>query len=370
MARSPSPTDVRIGIVGCGRAAAALHTPALARVPGATIVALADRDPTRLAALASRCDGAATYASYQDLLADERVTLVAVCVPLLQHAEVAAAAFRARKHVFIEKPLAPTLDQCDHLVGLAMHAEAAGIRSVVGFNLRSHRLLRHAREVIRSGALGEIELLRTLWTADWGDSTRPEWHASRAQGGGALLEIGAHQADLWRWLLESEVESIHALARATVFDDQTAVLQARMTSGALVSGAVSQRSVSQNVVEVFGSQGSLRLSCYHADSFEVATVGRSTNGVWRRIEPLLDKAAKLPAAIRVARRGGDFQLSYVTEWEAIVAAVGSGSPVPASVHDGRQAAAIVLAALRSVEQGSAVSLTAPPDARRVDERAG
>jgi predicted dehydrogenase len=370
MARSRSPADVRIGIVGCGRAAASLHVPALKRVRGAAIVALSDRDPARLEEVASRCENAAAYPDYQALVDDERVDLVAVCVPVTLHAEVAAAALSAGKHVFIEKPLALTLDDCDRLVDQASRAESSGIRSVVGFNLRSHRLLRQAREVIRSGALGEIELLRTLWTADWSGTARPGWHALRSQGGGALLEIGTHQADLWRWLLESEVECIHALSRSVAFDDQTAAFQVRMTSGALVSAAVSQQTVSHNLVEVFGSRGSLRLSCYHADSLEVETVGGPASGAWRRIGPLLDKAARLPAALQAARGGGDFRMSYVHEWERIVTALRDGGTMPASVYDGRQAAAIVLAALRSSDERAAAFLPPVPGPRRADVRAG
>ena len=320
--------------------------------------------------MASRCECAAAYADYQALLDDERVDLVAVCVPVTLHAEVAAAALSAGKHVFIEKPLALTLDDCDRLVEQASLAESSGIRSVVGFNLRSHRLLRQAKEVIRSGALGEIELLRTLWTADWSGTARPTWHALRSQGGGALLEIGAHQADLWRWLLKSEVESIHALSRSVAFDDQTAAFQVRMTSGALVSAAVSQGTVSHNLVEVFGSRRSLRLSCYHADSLEVETGGAPSRGVWRRLGPLLDKAAKLPAALRAARGGGDFTMSYAHEWARILVALREGSAMPASVHDGRQAAAIVLAALQSSHQGAAVSLAAASVSQRADVRVG
>ncbi len=370
MARSRPPADVGIGIVGCGRAGSSLHVPALARVPGARVIALADRDPARLMALASRCSGAATYSNYQDLVGDGCVTVVAACVPVTLHAEVAGAALGARKHVFIEKPLALTIGDCDRLVAQARAAESSGIRSVVGFNLRSHRLLRQARDIIRSGSLGEIELLRTLWTADWSAGDRPEWHALRARGGGALLEIGTHQADLWRWLLGSEVESIHALSRSTAFDDQTAAFTARMTNGVLVSAAVSQRTVSHNVVQVFGSRGSLQLSCYHADSLEVAIVGRRTNGARRRIASLLGQATKIPAVIRAAREGGDFRMSYAHQWARVVAALRSGDSMPASVHDGRQAAAIVLAALRSAEQGAPVSPAEPADTGQADAGAG
>ena len=155
-------------------------------------------------------------------------------------------------------------------------------------------------------------------------------------GGGALLEIGTHQSDLWRWLLESEVESVDTAARSTAFDDQTATFQVRMTNGVLVSAAVSQRSVSHNVIEIFGSRGSLRLSCYHADSLEVTGVGGATSGVWRRLRPVIAKAAQIPAVLRAARGGGDFQMSYVHEWERIRDALASGDAMPATVHDGRR----------------------------------
>jgi predicted dehydrogenase len=353
MAPSRSPADLRIGIIGCGRAASTLHVPALRRARGAVVVALSDHDPERLRGLAAQCDGAATYPDYRGLLADRQVDLVAVCVPVTSHPAVASAAFRVGKHVFIEKPLALSLEACDCLVEEARLAESSGIRSAVGFNLRSHRLLRQARSIIQSGRLGEIELLRTLWTADWSDGSRPPWHAIRSQGGGALLEIGTHQADLWRWLLESEVESIQASSRSTAFDDQTAVFQARMTSGVVVSGAVSQRSVSHNTVEVFGERGSLRLSCYHGDSLDVSAIGGPTTGAWRRIGPLLQRTARLPAALRSVLQGGDFLMSYVRQWEQILESLRTGGPMPASVHDGRQAARIVLAALESSQAGAA-----------------
>jgi predicted dehydrogenase len=342
-------------MVGCGRAGTGLHLPALARVRGAAVVALADTDPARLAQAASRCPGAAAYTDYTALLDDQRVDLVAVLVPATAHAAVAEATLAAGKHLFVEKPLALELEACDRLVALARRAEAAGRRSAVGFNLRSHRLTRQAKAIVESGAVGEIELVRTLWTADWSNTVRPVWHASRRQGGGALLEIGSHQADLWRWLLGSEVESVRAESRSLAFDDQSATLQARMANGVLVTAAVSQRSAPHNQMEVFGSRGSLSLSCYHGDSLTVTTTGSTGTGLSRRIRPLLQRASRLPGAYRAARGGGDFRLSYVHQWEAIVAALGSGAAMPASIHDGRQAAAVLQAAQRSIEDGGAVA---------------
>ena len=68
MAGSPTRPSVRIGIVGCGRAAGSLHLPALTRVRGATVTALSDVVPERLALLASRCPGASAYPDYRAML--------------------------------------------------------------------------------------------------------------------------------------------------------------------------------------------------------------------------------------------------------------------------------------------------------------
>jgi predicted dehydrogenase len=346
--------EVRIGLVGCGRAGASLHLPALARVRGARVVALSDVDPARLAAAASACPGAAVHADYRAML-DDRIDLVAVVVPVTRHAEIAEAALHAGKHLFVEKPLSLELDACDRLVALARRAESSGRRSAVGFNLRSHRLARQARAIIRSGALGEIELMRTLWTADWTGATRPDWHASRHEGGGALLEIGTHQADLWRWLLESEVESVRAETRAAEFDDQSATMQARMANGVLVAGAVSQRSASHNLVEVYGSRGSLSFSCYHGDSLTVTRVGGPSTGALRRIRPLLGRAAQLPGGGGGGRQGGGVRGGLGDHGEAIVAGKNGGGAPPASTPAGRPPAAVLHAALRSIEEGQAVA---------------
>ena len=370
MTRSPSATELRIGVVGCGRAAATLHLPALARVAGARVVALSDTDPARLEALGARLPDARAHPDYHDLVRDDGVDLVAVCTPAAHHLEIATAALRAGRHCFVEKPLALALADCDRLVAEARRAASDGSRSVVGFNLRSHRLLRQARAIVAAGTLGEIEAVRSLWSADWSGATRPAWHATRAGGGGALLEIGTHLADLWRWLLASEVDAVQAMSRSTATEDQTAVLQARMRSGALATGIVSQRTVSHNIHEILGSRGTLRLSLYHGDSLELTPVGGASGGALRRLQPLLQRAARLPAALRAARGGGDYMLSYVHEWRRIVAALASGEPMPATVEDGRQAAAVTLAALQSAAGGGLVVPAPPPGPMLVEPRAG
>ena len=153
---------VKVGIIGCGRVTETRHLPALRRLPQASVVALADVDRDRLRLVADRFRIERRHVDYTALLDDPAVQAVAVCVPAQHHVEVALAALEAGKHLLIEKPLALSLDESDRLI-----SRAATFRSkiMVGFNLRWHRLVRHAREIIQRGVLGPPQLIHTAFTA-------------------------------------------------------------------------------------------------------------------------------------------------------------------------------------------------------------
>src|SRR5271170_1124258 len=106
---------LRVGVVGCGRVAADRHLPALSRVRGAEVVALADSDQARLKHLADQFRVTHRYPDVHTLLDTTMVDVIAVCVPVEFHAEVALAALDAGKHVFIEKPLAVSLEEADRI---------------------------------------------------------------------------------------------------------------------------------------------------------------------------------------------------------------------------------------------------------------
>src|SRR3954451_12464186 len=107
---------IRLGIVGCGAVTQRHHLRALKRVPGVKVVALADQDTTLLERLAAEYRVSERYATYRELVQAGNVDAVAVCLPPHLHAEVALAALEQGKHVFIEKPLALNLADCDRLI--------------------------------------------------------------------------------------------------------------------------------------------------------------------------------------------------------------------------------------------------------------
>ncbi len=203
---------VKLGLIGCGQVTETRHLPALQLFPNAEVVAVADINPDRLKRVADRFHIEHRYSDFRALLDVPAIEAVAVCVPPQFHAEVALAALDAGKHLLIEKPLTLCLDQSDELIERAARSPR---KVTVGFNLRWHRLVRHAREIIRGGILGPLKSVRTVLTSGRRyQETGSDWRKRRELGGGVLFEVAIHHFDLWRFLLQSEVEEVFATSRS------------------------------------------------------------------------------------------------------------------------------------------------------------
>jgi myo-inositol 2-dehydrogenase / D-chiro-inositol 1-dehydrogenase len=335
---------LRIAVVGCGGAAERLHLPALARVAGARVVALSDVDAARLARVADRFRVGRRHADFRDALAG--VDAVAVCVPPRLHAEVACAALEAGRHVFVEKPLALSLAECERI---AEAATRAGTAAACGFNLRFHRLAREAREAVASGALGRVKLMRTVLTS--GVRSHPDfpaWRTRRGEGGGAIFELGVHHFDLARFLLADEFSEVLALWP----EDETATVCARTRRGAQVVSAFCEGTGESHEVEVFGERGSLRFSCHRADGVERLAAGEYAGALGVRLRGAAQTVRALPRML--ATRGGEYLASYEAEWHAFVSAARGASQPGCTLEDGRRAVAVALAAAESAAAGRAV----------------
>jgi predicted dehydrogenase len=334
--QKPGGVPIRIGVVGCGRAALQLHLPALARIPGVSVTALADVDPAGLRAAGEKWGVAQRYTDYGSLVVDPSVDVVLISAPTSLHHEVFLAAAEAGKHIYIEKPLALTLEEADRMRSAA--ARSAG-RTAVGFNLRSHRLIEEARKRVREGALGSIRFMRTALVGNV--RARPSWACRRAAGGGAIYELGIHHFDLWRFLLGAEVAEVTAQSGSDGGDDANVVVTARMCNGVLACSALALQGAASHDIEIVGESSSLRFSLYRADSMEMRPVGR-LQGLARWLE-------QFPGAMKAARHGGDFLDSYRIHWLRFLSSIRSGEP-PASLEDGRESLRIALAAIESLNQ--------------------
>lgn len=348
-------SELGVGFVGCGRATEDLHVPAILRVPGLRVAAIADSSADALGRLKRALPEAHVFTSALDLVNDPTVDIVAVCVPPSFHADVAIAALGAGKHVYLEKPLAVTLEDAARI---RRAAEKSAAKVALGFNLRSHRLVLAAREVIAGGKLGALEMLRATWTCGFHlGRAWPAWRLDRTLGGGAFFEIAVHHLDLARFLLDDEIASITAVARSAEIADQDIAIAATMRSGVVVGIQVSQKTVDGNDVEVFGRHGAVAFSCYRADSLIVRASDELGGGVTAQLRRRLARLRSFPAAVASARAGGDFKGSYVEHWRRVAAAIDRKGDLPATLDDGERALVAVTAAIRSADNAMTVHLS-------------
>lgn len=336
---------VKLGLIGCGQVTETRHLPALQLLPNAEVVAVADINPDRLKRVADRFHIEHRYSDFRALLDVPAIEAVAVCVPPQFHAEVALAALDAGKHLLIEKPLTLCLDQSDELIERAARSPR---KVTVGFNLRWHRLVRHAREIIRGGILGPLKSVRTVLTSGRRyQETGSDWRKRRELGGGVLFEVAIHHFDLWRFLLQSEVEEVFATSRSEEWDDETATVMARMTNGVPAVSMFSWGTGDSNEVEIYGQAGRLHVSCYRFDGLELVSTSSSPGGIRTWLRRMTHVLRELPQAAWNARHGGDYAASYRAEWQHFVGSIQRDTPVECTLEDGRRALEVALAAVES-----------------------
>lgn len=193
---------LKIGIIGTGGISRA-HVDGYLRFPEeCEIVALCDVVPGRAAALGAELGltSARTYERAADLLAAEQLDLVSIATPPSTHAELTITALRAGVDVLVEKPMAPSLEECDAMIAAA--AENERVLSVVAQN-RFRDDMATLKEVLDSGLIGPVshaQVSSAWWrgTAYYDLWWRGTWER---EGGGCTLNHAIHHLDLTSWML-------------------------------------------------------------------------------------------------------------------------------------------------------------------------
>ena len=128
-------------------------------VPGAAVVQACDQRPDVLRQVSAQIPGIRTTDRYEDLLDNPEVDAIVVATETPLHFEMAAAALRAGKHVFVEKPMAQTVAEAEELVRLAAEKN---LRLMVGHLLLYHPAFRYVENLIQSGELGDVYYLYSM----------------------------------------------------------------------------------------------------------------------------------------------------------------------------------------------------------------
>jgi predicted dehydrogenase len=160
---------------------------------------LADIDDEAAARAAAALGFSHATSGWRSLVSDPDIDVVNITAPNALHKEMALAAIAAGKHVCCEKPLAPLAVDAREM---AEAAEAAGVKTQVGFNYLCNPMFGLAREMIAAGELGEIRGYRGVHAEDYmADAEGPFTFRHDPAGGGALADIGSHALATAEFLL-------------------------------------------------------------------------------------------------------------------------------------------------------------------------
>ncbi|MEW6144032.1 MAG: Gfo/Idh/MocA family oxidoreductase [Thermodesulfobacteriota bacterium] len=346
------PGTITLGIIGCGEVTETFHLPSLKLLPNIEVAALSDIDKRKLDRAAETFGINNRYEDPYELINSKEIDAVAVCTPSGNHYALGMAVLDSGKNLFMEKPPALSMVEC---AGLVNKARGSPLRAQVGFNLRWHRNVSKAKEIIGKGLLGKIESARSVMSVN--DPELAEWRKKRALGGGSLLDLGIHHFDLLRHLLNAEAELVHAAGVSGEVEDETTAVSVKLTNGILCSSIFSYGSGHANEIEIFGSNGIMKISLYDIAGLELRPCDAPPGGLFTGVRRAIDRFAQTAANAGTLRHGGIFKESYYSEWRSFADSVIHGKDTECGLEDGMRALEIALAAVESASTGIPVKLS-------------
>ncbi len=329
---------VNIALLGAGEIGQ-LHAETIARhLPWARLAAVVDPVAENAERAAAQGGDVFVADALDGVLANEGIDAVVIAAPTRFHAPLIAAAARAGKHVFCEKPVALMLDEARQAVETAW---SCGVKLQVGFQRRFDAGYARAQEAVARGDIGSVELLMST-TRD----PEPPVRGYLESCGGLFLDTAIHDFDSVRFLSGEEAVEVYATASTLVtperhgpYDIDTTVTVLRLASGALASVTNSLRTGYgyEAGAEVLGSKGKIVIS----DSAEGSVQSYAAGGV----------TAGYPQSYRER-----FGAAYRAELADFVRCIVEDGTPRVTGGDGLRALEIALAATRSEREGRPVKL--------------
>lgn len=313
------------------------HAMVLSRMEGVELVAVADRKGSLASDMGAQL-GVGAYLEGTELLEQEALDFVCICTPPCSHLAITRQAAERGVHVFCEKPMAPSLGDCD---GMTAACKEHGVKLMIGQKKRFHPSFRLVKEKI-GGEFGPVRWVVMRYAC--GRVPMP-WFWDEDDGGGPLLENSVHAMDILRFLL-GEVERVYAEG-GNLFNEQWAPqLDAAAVSLRFRSGAIASVGCGQAWEWGFGSE-----STYLAAENAVAEIKGSFDNpehVRYVLRNAPDKVVSVPP-------------SHVDLFELELAHFGdcirTGSIPLVTGRDARASIAVCLAVKESARTGEPVALS-------------
>ena len=325
---------VRWGILSTANIGMAKVTPAIQKSPSSEVYGIASRNVDRAQEAAAELGIPNFYASYEELLADPEIDAIYNPLPNDLHVEWTLKAAQAGKHVLCEKPMG--LDAAD---AERLRAAPDSVIVAEAFMVRYHPQWLRARELARSGALGEVRAVQAAFSYF---NVNPENIRNKPEnGGGGIMDIGCYPITAGRFFFDAEPKRVLALIdRDPTFGvDRLASIVADFGGGRQLSFVVSTQLVPYQKVHVFGTKARAEIVIPFNAPVDQATAVKIDAGfslddslVGREIIPACDQ--------------------YTEQAEAMAQAILNGTGLPYGIEDSIASMRVIDAVFKSEKSGT------------------
>ena len=334
---------VRICLIGAGRAGM-IHARNLAwRIKDAELAAICDPNAATLETARQEFGDARCFADYRMALADDSVDAAIIVTPTFLHRDIAVAAAQRGKHIFLEKPMAVTVEECD---AINAAVAKAGVRLQLGFMRRFDDGFMRAKEILASGEMGRVMIIKSTGRGPGGPGP---WMWDLKKSNGIIAEVNSHDIDSVLWMTDDRIARLYAEAHnfkmpevKEKFPDfyDNVVVSLRLSGGAMgtIDGTCPAHYGYDARMEILCEKGLLMVGTVQQPGCIKVTVEGRIEGqavkTWRTL----------------------FKDAYLAEMEHFVQCVLNGAPPRVTGTDGRNAVEAVLAINQSVRSGQVVNL--------------
>lgn len=297
------------------------------------LTAVASRDLARAQAYAHERNIPRVFGSYEALLADPDVDVIYNPLPNSMHTEWTIKAAEAGKHVLCEKPLANTVEEVD---AITTAAKKTGMVIMEAFMYRHHPQTLKVKEMVESGAIGKLQLIRGSFTfkiADEGDV-----RLNSSLGGGSIWDVGCYPISYARLIAGAEPVEVFGWQRTGQASgvDETFAGQMRFSNGVYAQFDSGFRTPRRAHMELVGDEGAIEV----VEPFQP-----------KLNEKIILRKGEKEEIITIP--GEDL---YLGEVENMADAILNGQPQRMSLADSRNNVAAILALLRSAREGKPVTM--------------
>ncbi|MCW4047996.1 MAG: Gfo/Idh/MocA family oxidoreductase [Candidatus Bathyarchaeota archaeon] len=227
----------KLGIIGLGYIGQ-LHLRHCLKIPNAKVLAVADISKKALNK-AKKSGVKKTFTNYEDLLKESGIDAVIIGLPTHLHLNCAIAAAEAGKDVFLEKPIARTVEEAKEIISVV---QKNSVKLMMGYHMRFNNEFIAVKEKIKNGLIGDVENAHATFISSGPFFHRAEGHApvpvpdwwfnKELTGGGVLVDLGCHMINLLRWYF-GEITDIrsHLGYRFNMNFEDSALCLAKFNSG-------------------------------------------------------------------------------------------------------------------------------------------